>query len=337
MEKDIVEDAIKRFSAATGLKIRYEASQEHPSEGDGLLFITGDKKEYCFQVEVKQTINKAIIGQTAQQILKIQNKVILITPYVSPQLADHLKNLGIYFLDTAGNAFIKSQSLYIFSKGNKLSEEQRPDTLSRAFKAKGLQVLFALMRINKLENRPLREIAELSNVALGTVQWVMKDLKKLGYLIDMGKRGKRLIKKEDLLSRWTIAYSEQLRPKQLIGRFTADNRNWWVDTKISQYGALWGGEVAGDILTKNLKPEIITIYTNEQPGKLILRGKLKKDPNGDVEILGTFWRDELTNNDENIVHPILVYADLIANGDKRNIEIANMIYEREITGLIRED
>ena len=45
----------------------------------------------------------------------------------------------------------------------------------------------------------------------------------------------------------------------------------------------------------------------------------------------------ITLHDENIVHPILVYADLIASGDKRNIEIANMIYEREIIGLIRED
>jgi hypothetical protein len=337
MEKDIVEDAIKRFSESTGLKIRYEASQEHPSEADGFLFITGDEKEYCFQVEVKQTINKTIAGQIALQILLRQDTVLTITRYVSPQLAGHLKNLDIYFLDTAGNAYIKSQSLYIFSKGNKLSEDQRPDNLSRAFKAKGLQVLFALMRINNLENRPLREIAELSNVALGTVQWVMKDLKKLGYLIDMGKRGKRLIKKEDLLSRWTITYSEQLRPKQLIGRFTADNRNWWVDTKISQYGALWGGEVAGDILTQNLKPEIITIYTNEQPGTLILKGKLKKDLNGEVEILRTFWSGELTSIDKDTVHPILVYADLIASGDKRNIEIANMIYEKEITGLIRED
>jgi len=45
----------------------------------------------------------------------------------------------------------------------------------------------------------------------------------------------------------------------------------------------------------------------------------------------------LTSIDKDTVHPILVYADLIASGDKRNIEIANMIYEKEITGLIRED
>ncbi len=35
--------------------------------------------------------------------------------------------------------------------------------------------------------------------------------------------------------------------------------------------------------------------------------------------------------------PLLIYADLLATGDTRNIETARMIYEQELTGLIRED
>lgn len=337
MQKEIIEDAIKKFEATTGFKMVYKADVRD-SHVDGLLCLTFDNQEICYELEFKQTINKAIIGQIVQANIKVQKNIIIVTRNVSSPLAERLKSLGIFFLDTAGNVFIKDQSLFIFSKGNKLLPDQRPESPSRAFNTKGLQVIFSLLNNQGSENLSYRKIADLSTVALGTVQWVMEDLKKLGYLIDMGKQGRKIIKKEDLLSRWTIAYSEQLKPKLLIGRYKADVKSWWVDTEILEYGALWGGEVAGSTLTQNLKPEIVTIYTKELSGKLILEGKLKKDSNGDVEIVRKFWRDELRNSEnKDLVPPILVYADLITSTDKRNIEIANAIYEEEIAGLVREN
>jgi len=35
--------------------------------------------------------------------------------------------------------------------------------------------------------------------------------------------------------------------------------------------------------------------------------------------------------------PLLVYADLMATGEQRNLETARMIYEKYIVQLIRED
>lgn len=337
MEKEIIEDAIKKFEATTGFKMTYKADFG-ASHADGLLCLVTDNQEICYELVFKQTINRAIIGQIAQANIGAQKNIIIVTRNVSSPLAERLKTLGIFFLDTAGNAFIKDQSLFIFSKGNKLATVQRPESPSRAFNTKGLQVIFALLNNQGSESLSYRKIADLSTVALGTVQWVMEDLKKLGYLIDMGKQGRKLVNKEDLLSRWTIAYSEQLKPKLLIGRYKAGSKRWWVNTEILEYEALWGGEVAGSMLTQNLKPEIVTIYTKELSGKLILEGKLKKDPNGDVEIARKFWRDELRNfENKDLVPPILVYADLITSTDRRNIETANTIYEKEIAGLVREN
>jgi len=337
MEKEIIKEAIAKFEECTGFSAKYKENKLHTVEGDGLLCLGVDENEYCFNIEVKRTINKTIIGQTAQQILKNRNEVILITRYVSPQLADNLKDLKIPFLDTAGNAYINCKPLFIFAKGNKLSELDRPEAQNRAFKLKGLQVTFALLCNKGLEHRSLREIAELTNVALGTVQWVMKDLKKLGYLIERKKSGRKLINKEEILRRWIVAYSEQLRPKQLNNRFKAMKKDWWIDVEIDQYEALWGSEVAAAKLTQKLKPETITIYMSEPPGALVLMGRLKKDPQGNVEILNKFWNADLNDLRKDLVHPILIYADLIASGDERNIEIANIIYEKEIVRFIREN
>ena len=90
-------------------------------------------------------------------------------------------------------------------------------------------------------------------------------------------------------------------------------------------------------LTKYLRPERATIYTRDKPGQLLLTNRLKRDPDGDVEILEAFWQIDYDWPHPGLVPPLLIYADLLATGEARNIETARMIYERELAGLIRED
>jgi len=159
----------------------------------------------------------------------------------------------------------------------------------------------------------------------------------LGNLIDMGKRGRRLIQKEGLLNRWVTTYPEQLRPKKLLGRYKATNLNWWKNAGLETFQAYWGGEIAAAILTEYLQPHIVTIYTREPLGELFLKNRIRKEPNGDIEILEAFWKFEFNWQHHNLVHPILIYADLLATGDERNIETAEIIYERKLAKFIRED
>jgi len=102
--------------------------------------------------------------------------------------------------------------------------------------------------------------------------------------------------------------------------------------------AQWGGEVAAAKLTQYLAPQIVTIYTTaQQLNQLLLEFRLRKDVAGDVEILKRFWEPGKTWQYGDLVHPILVYADLMATGNQRNIETAKIIYEQHIIRLIRED
>jgi hypothetical protein len=53
------------------------------------------------------------------------------------------------------------------------------------------------------------------------------------------------------------------------------------------------------------------------------------DHTGNVEILDAFWNfDAIPDND--LVPPVLVYADLLATNDGRNAEAAKLIYEQRI-------
>jgi hypothetical protein len=91
-------------------------------------------------------------------------------------------------------------------------------------------------------------------------------------------------------------------------------------------------------LTQYLEPQIVTIYTTaQQLDQLLIENRLRQTGKGNIEILKRFWPPVEPWQYEDIVYPILVYADLLATGDERNIETARMIYERHIIRLVRED
>ena len=146
-----------------------------------------------------------------------------------------------------------------------------------------------------------------------------------------------LMNLKNLFKRWVEAYPEQLWPKLIRERFETINHNWWKEINIKEYDACWSGEVAAANLMGYLKPAKVTIYTNEPFGKLVVKNRLRKAKQGNVEILTPFWNFRYQLEDRDIVPPILVYADLMATGDHRNIEAAGMIYEKYIGRFIREN
>ncbi len=358
-EAKLLERAIAAFRTATGLQIEVEQQNEerdyHNHQVDTVVRLRTREIDEEFIVDLKLRVTNATLGAVwgltgfpQQRMLDTpdvdprmadrlkQMKRILVTHYVNPPMADRLKQMDLPFIDLAGNAYLNVPPLFIFIKGNRPPEKLEKEPLTRAFQPTGLKVVFAFLCHPALVTAPYRDIAKAVDVALGTVGQVVTNLKKLGYLVDMGKRGRRLAKQKKLLDRWVTTYPEQLRPKLLIGRFGAAETDWWKDAPLTGFKAYWGGEVAARKLTQYLKPEVITIYARE-PAELQLTYKLRKDPDGDIELLRPFWDVEWDWVDREMVPPLLVYADLLATGDPRNIETAKLVYERELTGLVRED
>jgi hypothetical protein len=57
---------------------------------------------------------------------------------------------------------------------------------------------------------------------------------------------------------------------------------------------------------------------------------------GNTEILEMFWHPELVNQPTDIAPPLLVYADLTATTDGRNIEAAKEVYERFLEPIVHQ-
>ena len=297
--------------------------------------------------EVRARLSRAALGPLQFQLDKAHGIGVLVTEYVNPVIAGDLKKLGIQFFDACGNAYINQTPLYIFVKGNRRDRLHKDyvTRTPRTFRPAALKLLFALLCNPGLEGLPLRQIATTANVALGAVPAAFKDLERAGYLIDKGRRGRRLRKKDTLLNRWVATYPEVLRPRISQGRYTALDRQWWMNARLPER-FYWGGEVAAAKMSKYLKPEIITVYAPREINDFLLKNKLRRDENGEVEILEAFWGKDngwrnrevvgLYKGPEDIVHPILVYADLIGTKDGRTHETVKNIHDDEITGYIRE-
>lgn len=86
-------------------------------------------------------------------------------------------------------------------------------------------------------------------------------------------------------------------------------------------------ELAAAKLTEHLKPQNATVYTDKPVGELLLKNKIRPEPQGDVEILRMFWNFEIEWPHKNMVAPLLTYADLLATGEARNIENARILLE----------
>jgi hypothetical protein len=319
------------------LEVQPKLKQGIQTRPDRLIRMVIHGTELKYYAEIKANVTKA------QKLLLLMNAqeqkypVLLVARHLNTETAEELRKNNIEFIDTAGNAYMNKPPVYIFVKGNRPPAITAQAPVKRAFRAAGLRMIFGFLCNPGLENKTYREIAAAAGVALGTVDWIMKELMQLEFLIHMGKRGLRLTNKETLLQRWVTAYPEQLRPKQILGRYKGPP-TWWQHKKLVPLQAQWGGEIAAEKMTHYLRPELITIYAGAQYlNQLLLENRLKTDITGDVEILERFWKAAPEQTPEELVHPLLVYADLLATGNQRNLETAKMIYEQNILRLVRED
>jgi hypothetical protein len=337
--KNLINRAVETLAQAIGIKVVHQenAPKAENAYPDGLVRIDYKDMHWNFAIQAKARVTRATVAMEKAQPTALARDRILVTEYVTPPMADLMRTIGLFFMDTAGNAYINKPPLYVFIKGNKLPENLKAAHTKRLFKPAGLKVVFALLNNPQMIEWPYRQIAAVTEVALGTVDWIFRDLKEMGFLLEMGNRKRKITHPVPLLKRWVEAYPEQLRPKLGIERFKADDPEWWKNVDIADYNACWGGEVAAAKLTEQLKPEKVVIYAPEPPGKLIIEKKLRKTTAGNIEILKPFWTFKHGCDAQGIAPPLLVYADLMATGDDRNIETAKIIYDHYLAQPDRQD
>jgi len=295
-------------------------------ESGAVLTLRTRDGSHTYSVTVKRHVSRSLLGAITTAFAARPHDSLLVTDYITPPLADELRRRGIQFVDSAGNTFLSGTGLFVFVAGRKLRKRQRPVPTPRVFRTTGLKVTFALLSLPDLVNKPQRDIAASAGVALGSVPVILDGLRELGFVDDVrGQR--RLLDPERLLRQWTEGYARSLEPTLELSRFSAADAKWWRRADISKHSAQWGGETAAALLHRHLVPEQAVLYAARVPSRLLVEHRLKADPAGNVVVRQRFWNFEMPWKRQDLVPPLLIYADLIAAGDGRSLAAAKQIHD----------
>ncbi|MGQ0555409.1 MAG: type IV toxin-antitoxin system AbiEi family antitoxin [Nitrospiraceae bacterium] len=276
-------------------------------------------------------------------------ELLLLADYVNPSLAAQLKEAGINFVDTAGNLFLsRDPGLYLYVEGKKPPASQK-DKPARLFQPSGLTLLFGLLIEPDSINTPYRHLSNANGVALGTVGWVKRDLKEQGYLEPLGNERFRLLRKKELVERWVQGYASRLRPKLFLGEFRELTNDLDAVVKSFQHYALdqglsWGltGGFGADELVHHYRSNVLTVFIELWRQDDALR-TLKWLPvtGGPITVIKAFssnvFRFWGKQEPYPVVHPLLVYAELLCRATDRDLETARLIYHKYLEPTLAKD
>jgi len=341
---DVLEDALNAIEREAGVRLEVQEREvEYRGKRVDAVLRIHPNGEKLF-AEVKKWAQQANLGVLINHVRELEEG-ILIADYVNPNMAERLRKEEIQYIDCVGNAYLNQPGQFVYIKGNpalKTTYRKEKDIAHRAFEPKALEVVFAFLCYEWIVAEPYRTIADRAGVAVGTVGWVIKALKAGGYIKERG-RVRKLTKHKELLDRWVEAWPRKLKPKLLIGEFQTEDPYWWKEIDITRYDGYWGGEIAAAKYTCYLTPEDATVYLPKEKVPNLLRDARLQKANEwgrtnmvKIHIYKRFWprtTDYLDNGyeeGEGLVHPILVFADLIATGDTRNLETAKKLYDLHI-------
>ena len=201
--KDVLVQAVHSLANSTGLQAVIEEMEPRQRVGaDAIINVREENKRWRFYVEVKPHLTSHTLGAAilaVSQIKKEHHSAALVSACINPSQAEKLRELGIEFFDAAGNASFQQKGLHVFITGRKPQTTKTLGRPARAFNPTGSRLLLALLCQPGLENQSYREMAKEAGISLGAVNWIINDLKSLGHLVDFGSRGRRLVKRKELL------------------------------------------------------------------------------------------------------------------------------------------
>lgn len=321
---DLALEAIQAVRLSSGLDFDLD-------EQRGIALQIDDKRIHLV-AHIRRTVEK--IGQLGAIKTSLEAEGgcgILVTTYLSSNLAEKCRELGVPFLDTAGNAFLALPGVRLFVSGRKLEATSK---LAKGNNPTALKVHLAILTHPGLIAKPFREIARVANCSLTAVQRTIQELidRKI-VRPESTSQGRILEQPRRLLDDWVANYPISMTPRMKVRRFHCKNSDWWKEVNLVD--AWWGGEVAASIMTKHLQPATQTLLVNEAVFDSVVKYmasqyRWQADPRGEIEVYSLL--QELPRQDpwSQCAPAIMVYADLLASLDSRNMETAKVLFEKVI-------
>jgi hypothetical protein len=323
-EQRIIDKAIDNLQTSTLIKGKWK--QKGIPTLDGILSLTFANEVSTYNVEIKGELRNQALPKIYQQ--NEQHKpFMLVASRISPAIKKQLQAHNVAYLEANGNFYLKENNKFFWIDTHEPLKIEM-DNRSRAFTKTGLKVLFEFLQNPALINQTYRQIAEKTGTSIGNISNIIQGLKQENFIVSVNKNTIKLTNLETLINKWADGFNKNLKPDLLIGTFRflkEDNLLAWKNLALDTTRTVWGGEPAADLLTNYLHPAEFTLYTDESRNEIVLHYKLIPSKEGNIKVYEKFWEEN--DSTQKTAPPLIVYADLMANSDRRSIETAKKIYD----------
>lgn len=324
MEKDIIYTALENLEKNANLVIKFDHKKNDNYDGVAVIESLNTTN---FNVEVKRNLTFSKLPSIKNYFSL--NNVIIVSDYIPKTMKEFLRKEKLSYIDIAGNAYIENENIFILIEKNK-NIRNAFQTNNRAFSKSGLKVIFQLIINEDLINKSYRQIGKQSKVSIDTVGKVFKALLQQKYIIQLEEKNYKIAQKEKLISEWVTLFNKTLRPKLKQRRYKI-KQNFEKISATCPADSL-GGELGGELLSEYLIAESAIIYTESAFVDVMKKIELLPSEDGNVTLVEKFWHT--AGADSALVHPLLIYADLLNDPKPRNIETADKIYEKYVKNII---
>ncbi len=323
---EILSRAVENLSDSLSAQGKVTVKQDADGPADAVISVLDHDFSCVIKAKVTASNYGSVAGLLSRMAQECCSPVLLVTGNITSGLMKKAAAEGFNVLDSAGNCEIKVKDTPLLVSICGRKSAVRIASTDVAFGAAGLKVVFYLLQDIHNVGKTYRVIADATGVALGTVKNVVDSL-EASYILTSGK-GRFLKNTADLLEQWTVGYNRTLKPKLLLGNmsFIGGKEKEWNETPLPD-GMRWGGECASFLVDGYLFPEEYEIYSTVPTSALMKSAVAIPDPKGKIRVYKKFW------NWTEDVPALLVYADLMGNGDGRCREEAKRIYDKELSYL----
>lgn len=262
--------------------------------------------------------------------------LLVVGPRLHPSSAETLRARGLWYIDGAGNAYLRHQGgLLIDVRGRRSAVSAQPGTLGdglhsdgprNPFTPKRAQVVCVLLDAPQLVDAPLRAIAASAGVSVGMAKETMDTLRTTGFFEHLGSR-RRLVRTDELLDLWAAAYPGGLGRANKLLVASGDIHTWSASDGLAV--AVSGEQALPDEIRN---PESLMLYVDTPapglPADLLIHNRWHRDPHGSIVIRKLFWRN-LPDEQPGLAPTALIYADLLASREPRQVEVAHLMRRQD--------
>lgn len=263
---------------------------------------------------------------------------LVFADYVTPPVAEKLKQSGIWYADAQGNVFLSVPgALLLQVAGNRPARVAAPK--GQHFSAPGAKVLHHLLKHGPRVRATYRDIRGTVGVSIDKIGKVVRELEAARALRVHGRGDVEILDGDRLLRLWTDAFAAKLLPELRIGRFAAADGfdpGALLRQAEKALGSAFvvGHEVAADAWTGHLRPGSLRLYIPEERTAAVLKDlRLAPTNAGRIELCRLYAdgiRGEKRIGNTAIADPAFVYGELTAADDDRLADTAHRLREERL-------